>query len=316
MSKDKLSKISRLLFVFALLLFLFSSIYSWHTVSYSSTMSSVDYLEGFTPIAYSGTFIYKNSTSPVSYSFFLPFPIDKSMYNNSFLPGSAIGARTECMSGVWYIYLAIFLLLLAYGIILSFIRSKIIHFALTIMIAFLLIASLIVFFLFYPQALNYDIHRIFPDAGNIDLNGEYVTNDTLVISSLGMGFIFAVVSMVLFLLSGILSYISVPSEVEKVEKKHKVPPSRTSRNIEKKSLQPPKPKVEKKEIIEKKEEKKVEDVRKTEEKKERKERPKEEVKGKRVKVQCPNCGNYFEVEIIELPMTIQCPHCGAKGEIG
>ncbi len=313
MSKDKLSKISRLLFVFALLLFVLSSVYSWHTVAYSSTTNSVDYVEGFTPLAYSGTVMYKNSTSPVSFSFFLPFPIDKSMYANSPLPGSAIGVRTECMSGVWYIYLAIFSLLLAYGIILSLVRSNLIHFALTIIIAFLLVASLIVFFLFYPQALNYDIHRTFPDVGNIKLNGEYYSSDTLIVSSLGMGFIFAVVSMILFFLSSILSYISLPSEAEKVEKKRTVPPSK---KVEEKPSPPPKPKVEKKEKIEKKEEKKVEEVRKTEERKEMEEKPKEEVKGKRVKVQCPNCGNYFEVEIIELPMTIQCPHCGAKGEIG
>ncbi len=285
MKKNTLKSVAHMLVVLGFTFYLLSGFLEWQVLCINSYYGSEE-SQGVAP---AGVWIkYSDNYSKVSA--IIPFPTDtfsNRSDNTSLL--SHMSNRASIFNMIWYMYLINAVIFFAMGLLYAFNVEKF-YFIGALSTGALILISIIFFFLFYPLAFAEDVGGM----GVVPIGpfgDEVITTGSHVFSCLSVGFLFAVLSSIILLISGGVYYSALtlaPAEGRGDKKKEKVAEKREGRGEQTVAAKSKKNKKEE-----------MGDIR-------------------TLKIECPNCGKVFEVQVDmgKLPVTVQCPYCGTEGEIG
>jgi len=268
-----------------IVVYLLSAIYPWHVMLYNSIDTNTSVSEGIAP---AGLWLTETHDNDTIKAIVVEYPNDNNTNSTNQSAGTNLNFqnRNALFDIIRLLYLATFILII--GVIFAGIFGvKKAYYIGSLVIALVIISGVVLFLVQYQNALDSDLQGT--NLSGISMyGGEINTMTNMVYSSLGLGFMLSLAAPIMLLIASslYLKDLSKSPAKKKVPKKSKS--SSKSAGVAAGAAAAAHA------------------------------QPTKHVNIQHMVLQCPNCGNTFEVDVDmdHLPVTVQCPYCGTKGEIG
>ena len=279
----ELKDVGHALLMIGIVVYLLSAIYPWHVMLYNSIDTNTSVSEGIAP---AGLWFSETQDNNTIKAVIVEYPND----NNTNATNQSAGAnlnfqnRNALFDMIRLLYVATFILIIAV-IFIGIFGIKKAYYIGSLIVALVIIIGVVLFLLQYQNALDSDLQGT--NLSGISMyGGEVNTMSHMVYSSLGLGFMLSLAAPIMFLIASSL-YLK---DLNKSPTKKKSPNKSSSKSGGVTAG--------------------ATAVVHTQ--------PAHHVNIQHMVLQCPNCGNTFEVDVNmdHLPVSVQCPYCGTKGEIG